>query len=141
MEKISSAFITSVALLCASAAAPAKEYVLSLRGIDVHPGERVVGFDIQGKNLTLDRVANFPNGWSFKIETDPAGNTEISGVIIVGAAALSPSDVERGWMFRDPPGPLDQPPSLSGSISVTKTFDDARDIPIDSTMLVVKPGK
>lgn len=139
--KTSSAFITSVALLCASAAAPAKEYVLSLKGLDVHPGERIVGFDMRGKNLTLDRVANFPNGWSFKIETDPAGNLEISGSIIVGAAALSPSDVERGWIFRDPPGPSDEPPSLSGSISVTKTFDDARDIPLETKMLVVKPDK
>lgn len=138
MSKISNTIMTSLALLCASAEAPAKEYGLSFKGLDVHPGERVVGIHIQGKNLTLDQVAHFPDGWSFNIETDPAGNTDISGAIIVGAAALSPSDVEHGWMFRDPPGRLDRPTSLSGTISVTKTFDGSRDIPLTTKMLVVK---
>jgi hypothetical protein len=34
-----------------------------------------------------------------------------------------------------------QSPSLSGSISLTKTFDDARDIPLDTKMLAVKAVK
>lgn len=126
--------------LSASAAVPPHEYALSLKGVDIHPGERVVGFDIRGKNLTLSQVTHFPNGWTFHIETDPAGNTEVSGGIIVGAAALSPSDVERGWIFRDPPEAFEAP-SLSGSISVTKTFADVRDLPLDTRMLVVKPVK
>ncbi|QWT19339.1 hypothetical protein KPL74_16530 [Bacillus sp. NP157] len=133
--------VALLAVLGATATASAKNYELSFKGMDVHPGDRVVGFDIKGANLILDQVVHFPNGWSFKIETDPAGNTEISGAIIVGAAALSPSEVEHGWMFRDPPGESDGPAVLSGTISVTKTFDDVREIPLDSKMLVVKSRK
>lgn len=48
--------------------------------------------------------------------------------VIGGAAALSPADVEQAWLFRDPPGTANEPAALTGTISVTKTFDDSREI-------------
>lgn len=85
-----SAFVFATASFWAVTPASAKDYVLSFKGVDVHPGERIVGLEIHGKNLTLASVVHMPNGWSFKIDTGPAGTTDISGAVIVGAAALSP---------------------------------------------------
>lgn len=141
MKQHLSAIGLALALVCASSAASAKDYVLSFKGVDVHPGERIVGLEIHGKNLTLASVVHMPNGWSFKIDTDPAGTTDISGAVIIGAAALSPGDVEQAWLFRDPPGTANEPAALTGTISVTKTFDDSREIPLTNKMLVVKTAK
>lgn len=141
MKQRLSAVVVTMALVCASAAASAKEYVLSFQGIDVHPGERIVGLEIHAKNLTLASVMRMPSGWSFKIDTDPAGNMDISGAVIVGAAALSASEVEQAWLFREPPGARNEPATLSGTISVTKTFDDSRAMPLTTKMLQVKRAK
>jgi len=127
MKQRVSAVVLVMALVCASSAASAREYVLSLKGVDVRPGERIVGLEVHGKHLTLASVVHVPNGWSFKVDTDPAGNMDLSGAIIVGAAALYPADVE--------------PAALTGTITVTKTFDDSREIPLKTDMLVAKTAR
>jgi len=48
--------------------------------------------------------------------------------VIGGTAALSPADVEQAWLFCDPPGTANEPTALTGTVSVTKTFEDSREI-------------
>ncbi|MDR6643549.1 hypothetical protein J2X57_002770 [Luteibacter sp. 1214] len=141
MKQRVSAVVLVMALVCASPAASAREYVLSLKGVDVRPGERIVGLEMHGKHLTLASVVHVPNGWSFKVDTDPAGNMDLSGAVIVGAAALSPADVEQAWLFRDAAGAVNEPAALTGTITVTKTFDDSREIPLKTDMLVAKTAR
>ena len=141
MKNATFGVVMGVGLLATSTVVHAMEYTLALKGLGVRPGERIVGLDIKVKNATLVAVARFPNGWTFNIETDPAGDTEIKGTVIVGAAALAPGDVESTWKFRSGAGPGDGPPRLTGVISVTRTFDDYRDVPLNDTMLLAKPSR
>lgn len=94
-----SAFVFATASFWAVTPASAKDYVLSFKGVDVRPGERIVGLEIHGENLTLASVVHMPNGWSLKIDTDPAGTTDILGAVIVGAAALSLGMLNRRGCF------------------------------------------
>jgi hypothetical protein len=83
-----SAVFLLVLLLGVTARVHAETYVLSFDALNVPPGERVVGFDIKLKPAYVSSMKSMPLGWHINIDNEPSWNAELTGGVIVGAAAL-----------------------------------------------------
>jgi hypothetical protein len=84
-----------VALACAAGAAPASTlWLVSAERAGLRPGERIVGFEL---TVTAGRIAALPTipvGWSVAVENYPTWRTQVTGAILIGAAALDPGDLK-----------------------------------------------
>lgn len=65
---------------------------VSLPVESVPPAHRVVGISITLSNAWFNSLPIIPEGWTFSLDNDPSGSSRLSGVAVVGAAALDGHD-------------------------------------------------
>ena len=75
----------------ARAQPPADIEFLSVSALNTE-GDRVVAFDLKVSNGSIGSLPKIPKGWFISVTNDASGETEVSGNIQVGAAALA-----SGW--------------------------------------------
>jgi hypothetical protein len=111
---------------------------LSIPKVQLHAGERIVGFNINSKNTTVVMV-RIPREWTVNIDNSTAG-PHLIGSIKVGAAALSASDLDQIVEFEEQPNL--GPPALTVVVVATKDFEHQRDIALSTSeaRLVQAPG-
>jgi len=66
----------------------ASEYTVSIRPLMLTQKERIVGYKLKVMSGKISSLLKVPIGWNIVVDNDPSWNTNISGSVIVGAAAL-----------------------------------------------------
>jgi hypothetical protein len=110
--------------------AQADEYRFSFSGIHLQEGERVVGVDVSLKAGSFVTVSGLPPGWVVTIDNDASWQTSLKGDARLGSATLDPVGIQK-WsilVHRFEFGDLKF--HLSGTLLVTKNFQDVRKIPL-----------
>ena len=65
---------------------------------------RIAGIELVVKHGAIESLQTVPIGWQFTIDNDPSWTTKISGLAIVGAAFLQPSDLSNMISIKPEPG-------------------------------------
>jgi hypothetical protein len=61
---------------------------VSIKHLELTKSERIIGYKLKITSGKISSLINVPIGWNVIIDNDPSWNTNLSGSIIVGAAAL-----------------------------------------------------
>jgi hypothetical protein len=86
--------LAGVALACAATAASASTlWLVSAERAVLQPGERIVGFELTVTSGRIASVPTVPVGWSVEVENYPTWRTQMTGTILIGAAALAPGNL------------------------------------------------
>jgi len=123
-------FILFFTAICGGTIAQGQEQRIVLQNIRLQEGERIQGIELSVKAGSFVGFDPLPMGWYLIVDNDPSQQTSIKGDARVGAAALELDDLLRlqirvrkvefaNWRF-----------SISGTLIVTKTFQDERRIPL-----------
>ena len=115
-------------LVTAGAAQRTAEYGVSIPNLPVAPGESIVSFEINVTAGAIQSVMNVPVGWYLVVDNDASWRTKIKANTTVGAAALKPEDFKqlRFVVKKNEFGDLKF--KLTGTVSVTKDFQQERPI-------------
>jgi hypothetical protein len=70
-------------------------YHLSFRGLQISQNERFSRFDLHIRSAMVVGFRRIPIGWHVEIDNDPSWVTQMSGISIVGAANLAPTEFLR----------------------------------------------
>lgn len=107
------------------------QWSMSLRGVTLAEGERVVGFDLKFRAANIVAVPSVPRGWYIIVDNDSSGNTRLKGSVSVGAFAgdrdmlsdlvVVEKEEDDGVKF-----------SVTGEVAVTRDFEKTRSIPVES---------
>ena len=123
--KISPAHIfLMIAVLFFPKHALAQSFSLDVRKLLLNPGERIVGFDLKIVSGYVS-IIKAPPGWEIHVNNDPSQNVEVSGSVLVGAAALHSDGLNGMISVTEIPNP-GQSFQLTGDIVVTKDFEQTR---------------
>jgi hypothetical protein len=116
---------------------PGRFVSISLPGLEIGAGERVVGFNF---NVTSGRVAQLPDmpiGWNIAVDNDPSWNTTVDASIRVAAAALDASFFED-FAVIEKEDRAESPFELSGKIVVSADFSHSRTIQVAMKDFVIR---
>lgn len=84
--------------------------------------ERIVGFEIKIVHGGFAAMPSLPIGWSFNVDNSASWECSASGLVAVGAAAMSKDALEQ--MFLIIPAPdADGPPKVTVAVHTTKDFE------------------
>jgi hypothetical protein len=79
--------------LAATAASASTLWLVSAERAALRPGERIVGFELTVTSGRIAALPAIPVGWSVAVENHPTWRTQVTGAILIGAAALDPGDL------------------------------------------------
>jgi hypothetical protein len=113
-----------IAVLFSPKHALAQSFSLDVRNLLLNPGERIVSFDLKIASGYVS-IVKAPPRWEIHVDNDPSQNVEVSGSILVGAAALHSDDLNGMISITEIPNP-GQSFRLTGNIGVTKDFEQTR---------------
>ncbi|GGA41936.1 hypothetical protein [Dyella nitratireducens] len=118
-------------LLGAIGQAHAENYVLTFDAVKVMPGERIVGFDIKIKAAYVSSMKRVPLGWHIEIDNQPSWNTQVTGGISIGAAALDKDALNHLFLVTTDKemGALE----VTGEIVTTSDFEHERHLALKSS--------
>lgn len=111
---------------------------VSLPGLKLDPGERVVDFHFDVQSGRIARLSDIPIGWDVSVDNDPSWNTKIEGSIRVGAAALDASFFRDFALIEKQANP-DLPFKIQGEIDVSKDFSNGRKIRLAMSDFSIHP--
>ena len=139
MRKIPAHILSLLAiLLFLPELAYAQSFLVNIKNVRLGPEERVVGFDFKTTSGYASLI-QAPPGWEIHVDNQPSENVEISGSVLVGAAALHWEKLNRMITITQvfDPG---QTLQVTGEIIVTKDFEHTRTVtlPPESIDLVLK---
>ena len=100
---------------------------ISIPQLEIHPGERVVGFRIDLKAAAIRGLDHIPLGWSISIDNDASWSTTIKATVEVGAAVLDPTYF-RNFLTVQKYEYGNLKFELRGDVYVTKDFQTSRRI-------------
>jgi hypothetical protein len=84
--------------------------------------ERIVGFEITIVEGAFAAAPALPIGWGIKIDNNASWQCSASGLVSVGAAAMSKSELENLFVIAQAPG-TQGPPRVSVIVHTTKDFE------------------
>ncbi|MGC1106806.1 MAG: hypothetical protein WA876_09730, partial [Candidatus Acidiferrales bacterium] len=116
----------------------AKKVSLSIAGLSIASGERVVGFEFHIRSGRITQVRDAPIGWNISVDNDPSWNTRVNGSAIVAAAALDASFF-RNFLVVAKKESLGNSFEIHGDIVVTRDFVKERRIPVTMRELTLTP--
>jgi hypothetical protein len=133
---ISKRFIYNVVLLLITlsvgSAAQGQEERIVLQNIHLQVGERVEGIELSIKTGSFVGFEPLPMGWYLIIDNDPSQQTSIKGDARVGTAALELTDLLKLRILARKVEFGNLKFSISGTLIVTKTFENERRIALHS---------
>jgi len=95
---LSMAILLATALPVSAIADESEElqrYQVTISGVQLGEKERIVGFELRIKCGAVDSVVNLPVGWNYTIDDNMSWITQISGSIMVGAAAQDNEQIKN----------------------------------------------
>ena len=108
--------------------AQGQEQRMVLQNIHLQEGERVESIELSIKAGSFIGFDPLPMGWYLIIDNDPSQQTSIKGDARVGTAALELDDLLKLRILARKVEFGDLKFSISGTLIVTKTFEDERRI-------------
>ncbi len=91
MNRYYRAILSSIIVLCFAFpphAFGATLFDVSIKRLELAKEERIIGYKLKITSGKISSLSKVPIGWNITIDNDPSWNTNLSGSIIVGAAAL-----------------------------------------------------
>jgi hypothetical protein len=116
---------------------PGRFVSVSLLGLEIGAGERVVGFQF---NVTSGRIAQLPDmpiGWNIAVDNDPSWNTTVDASIHVAAASLDVSFF-KDFAVIEKEDIADSPFDLEGKVVVSIDFSHSRTIQVAMKDFVIR---
>ena len=118
--------------LIAGKVAQGQEQSMVLQNIHLQDGERVEGIELSIKAGSFVGFDPLPMGWYLIIDNDPSQQTSIKGDARVGTAALELDDLLKLRIAARKVEFGNLRFSISGTLIVTKTFEEERRIALHS---------
>lgn len=114
-----------------AAATPSQgQFVLvSLSGLHIGAGERVVGFDFEVTSGRIAQITDMPIGWNISVDNDASWNTRIHASVLVAAAALDGSYFQD-FAVIEKESNGENPFEIKGKIVVSADFSKVREIQV-----------
>src|SRR2546426_100453 len=90
IPSLTSSILLALLHVVAHAQVPELEdvWTVSIMHLEIRPGERVIGFDVQIKAAMVTALPKVPPAWNITLDNDPLWTSRVVGSIGVGAGAL-----------------------------------------------------
>jgi hypothetical protein len=126
-------------VLAPGAAHAGSFWLVSAAGVQLRPGERIVGFELTVRAGRVAALRTVPAGWSVTVDNEPAAHASASGGILIGAAALDPAELADFFVVESYGPPDAARVDVELVLEVTTDFARERRVVVPRDRLGLRP--